>query len=258
MTQRELAAKLKEAGIENAAWEARLLCESLSGEALLEAVNRRTAHEPLQYILGEWHFYREIYEVNEHCLIPRSDTEILVDTAVKMLPNGAHFLDLCTGSGCVAISTLASRADTVATAIDLFPETLDLAARNAKRNGVAARALFLQHDVLTAPPEALARGSFDAILSNPPYIRNDIVPTLQKEVRFEPAAALMGGDDGLDFYRAILEKWCVLLKPQGMLLFEIGYDQAEAILALAPKYGYRATVKKDLGGNDRVAILEKQ
>ena len=126
MTQQEIAAILKAAGIENATWEARLLFEALSGEALTRAVERRKEHYPLQYILGEWYFYRECYEVSEDCLIPRSDTEILVDVAIKMLPNGARFLDLCTGSGCVAISTLANRTDTVAKAVDLFPKTLAL------------------------------------------------------------------------------------------------------------------------------------
>lgn len=257
MTQQEIAAILKAAGIENATWEARLLFEALSGEALTRAVERRKEHYPLQYILGEWYFYRECYEVSEDCLIPRSDTEILVDVAIKMLPNGARFLDLCTGSGCVAISTLANRTDTVAKAVDLFPKTLALAKRNASKNGVGARIDFLCHDVLTPPPEALANGSFDAILSNPPYIQNDIVPTLQREVGFEPSAALRGGTDGLDFYRAILEKWCVLLKPQGLLILEIGYDQGKALQDLAAEFGFSSTVKKDFGGNDRVVILQK-
>ncbi|MBR2465208.1 MAG: peptide chain release factor N(5)-glutamine methyltransferase [Clostridia bacterium] len=257
MTQQEIAARLTAAGIENAAWEARLLCEHLSGEALIQAVARRCEHYPLQYILGEWYFYRECYEVSEDCLIPRSDTEILVDAAIKILPNGARFLDLCTGSGCVAISTLAGRTDTVATAVDLFPKTLALAKRNASKNGVGARVDFICHDVLTPPPASLERSGFDAILSNPPYIQNDIVPTLQREVGFEPSAALMGGADGLDFYRAILEKWCVLLKPQGLLILEIGYDQGKALTDLAAAHGYSCVIKKDFSGNDRIVILQK-
>lgn len=257
MTQQEIAARLTAAGIENAAGEARLLCEHLSGEALIQAVARRCEHYPLQYILGEWYFYRECYEVSEDCLIPRSDTEILVDTAIKMLPNGARFLDLCTGSGCVAISTLASRNDTVAMAVDLFPKTLALAARNANKNGVETRIDFMCHDVRTPPPASLECSSFDAILSNPPYIQNDVVPTLQREVSFEPSAALMGGADGLNFYRAILEKWCVLLKPQGLLILEIGYDQGRALTDLAAAHGYSCAIKKDFGGNDRVVILQK-
>ncbi len=257
MKQQKITEMLRKAGIENAAWEAKLLCEAFEGEALARAADRRCAHYPLQYILGSWAFYREEYEVNEHCLIPRSDTEILVEEAMKKLPSGSRFLDLCTGSGCVAISTLANRPDTTATAIDLFPETLALAARNATRNKTSDRITFLRANVLEEPPGALLHGSFDAILSNPPYIRNDVVSTLQSEVGFEPAAALLGGEDGLDFYRAILEKWCTLLQPEGLVLFEIGYDQGTAIAKLAAQHGFLCTVKKDFGGNDRVAILSR-
>ena len=257
MTEQDIIAKLAAAGIENARGEARLLLEAFSGEALPAAVERRCTRYPLQYILGEWHFYREVYEVNENCLIPRSDTEILVDTAVKMLPNGARFLDLCTGSGCVAISLLANRTDTVGFGVDLFPEAVELAGRNGKKNGVQGRLSLFCHDVLTPPPPSLADARFDAILSNPPYIKNEILPTLQAEVLFEPQAALAGGTDGLDFYLAILEKWCTLLKPGGLVLFEIGYDQGDALVGLAAAHGFTATVGKDLGGNDRVVILKR-
>ncbi|MBQ9801497.1 MAG: peptide chain release factor N(5)-glutamine methyltransferase [Clostridia bacterium] len=258
MNREKITARLLEAGIENAAGEAALLTEAFDNEALTRAVERRCAHYPLQYILGTWDFYRERYKVNEHCLIPRSDTEILVDTAIKMLPNGAHFLDLCTGSGCVAISTLANRPDTVATAIDLFPQTLALATENAQSNNVSARFTPLLANVLEAPPNLLFRDTFAAILSNPPYIRDEVVPTLQQEVAHEPRAALCGGPDGLDFYRAILEKWTALLSRDGAVLFEIGYDQKQDITALAAKYGYTCDVKKDFGGNDRVAILRRR
>lgn len=255
MTLQELTARLRAADIENAAGEAKLLLESFRGEALENAVKRRLSHYPLQYILGEWYFYREVYEVNESCLIPRSDTEILVDEAIKKLCNGARFLDLCTGSGCVAISTLANRPDTTATVVDLFPETLALATRNAARNGVSDRFTPIRYDVLQAPDTKFAAESFDAILSNPPYIPNNVVPTLQTEVGFEPQAALAGGTDGLDFYRAILQNWRKLLRPHGILLFEIGYDQGDTLCQLAAAAGMRCEIKKDYGGLDRVAIL---
>lgn len=248
---------LRAGGIENAELEATLLREAFEGEALSSAVSKRLEHYPLQYILGEWEFYRQRYEVNESCLIPRSDTEILVETAIKMLPNGARFLDICTGSGCIAVSTLAERRDTAASAIDLFPETLRVARRNAARNGVEDRITLLQADALKAPPRELSRGGFDAILSNPPYILESVMPHLQREVLFEPPAALCGGKDGLDFYRAILKEWTSLLNPRGFILFEIGYDQAQAIADLAEKHGFSATVKQDFGGNDRVAVLTK-
>ena len=253
MTQRAaLQERLLQAGVENAEMEARMLCEAFTGEALESAVERRCGGYPLQYILGEWGFWREEYEVSEHCLVPRPDTEHLVEKAIAMLPNGARFLDLCTGSGCVAISTLASRPDATALAVDLFEQTLALAERNAHKNGVADRVEFACADVLCAPT---IQGPFDAILSNPPYIPDAVVPTLSREVQHEPSAALCGGKDGLDFYRAILKKWRPLLAPGGFVLFEIGYDQADALRALAAERGLSAEVFRDYGGNDRVVLL---
>lgn len=243
---------LQEAGIENAAHEARLLTEAFRGEALATAVARRTSREPLQYILGEWGFWRETYEVSPDCLVPRPDTEHLVERAIALLPEGARFADLCTGSGCVAISTLCSRPDTTALAVDLFPRTLALATRNAARNGVAERVQLLQADVLQAPPSV---GEFDAILSNPPYIQRSVVDTLSDEVLREPRAALDGGEDGLDFYRAILTAWRKTLRTGGFFLFEIGYDQGEALRALAREMGLGAEVFRDYGGNDRVVLI---
>ena len=249
----EIKARLLAANVENADLEARMLCEKLAGEALEQAVQKRCTHYPLQYILGEWGFYRESYEVSEHCLVPRPDTEHLVEQAIARLPKGARFLDLCTGSGCVAISTLCSRPDTSAVAVDLFEETLALAARNAVRNGVDARVTFRRADVLAGCEE---EGVYDAILSNPPYIRADVMPTLSDEVKCEPPAALLGGEDGLDFYRAILLKWKKALKRGGFFLFEIGYDQAQDLKALADAHGLCATVFRDYGGNDRVVLLQ--
>lgn len=252
-------AALLAAGFENAAHEARLLCEAFAGAALDAALARRLSHEPLQYILGEWGFWHETYEVNPACLSPRPDTELLVEKAVALLPHGARFLDLCTGSGCVAVSTLASRPDTAAVAVDLFPETLALAARNAARNGVDKRFAPLLADVLAAPAEnVLKLAPFAAILANPPYIPDAVVQTLSPEVRAEPAAALCGGADGLDFYRAILGKWQKLLTSDGFLLLEIGYDQAAAVTALAAQNALMTTVFRDLGGNDRVVYLQKR
>ena len=245
--------RLLAADIENAAWEAKLLCEKFSDDALEEAVQKRLEHYPLQYILGEWEFWRECYEVSEHCLVPRLDTEHLVEQAILRLPQGARFLDLCTGSGCVAISTLCSRPDTSAVAVDLFEQTLALAGRNAVRNSVEERVEFRLADVLAGCAE---ENAYDAILSNPPYIRDDVVPTLSKEVSHEPAAALCGGADGLDFYRAILTKWKKALKRGGFFLFEIGFDQAEDLKKLAAEHQLRATVFRDYGGNDRVVLLQ--
>ena len=257
MNEEQIRLQLEKAGIENARFEARQLVQGCTGAALPLAVEKRCGGYPLQYILGEWDFYRESYEVSEDCLIPRADTELLVEKAVATLPQGARFLDLCTGSGCVAISTLCARPDTTAIGIDLFEGTLSIAERNAVRNGVSDRLALLQADVLQEPPKDLKNRSFAAILSNPPYIRADVMPTLQREVRYEPFAALCGGQDGLDFYRAILDKWTCLLCDGGVVLFEIGYDQKDALIALGKEKGLTVSVFTDLGGNDRVVLMQK-
>ncbi len=271
MTYRELCSRLAAAQIDCADWDAARLIGHFCGADLLSlradpdraynsdaldaAVLRREAREPLQYIIGEWEFYRQTYTVSPACLIPRPDTEILVEEAIKRLPQGAHFADLCTGSGCIAISTLAERPDTRATALEKFPETLALATRNAQTNGVSARFEGLCADVLQTP--AFPDACFDAILSNPPYIATRELKTLSLEVHAEPQAALDGGEDGLLFYRAILKSWARTLRPDGFILFEIGYDQGDALLALAAEHGFCAGVKRDLGGNDRVVYLTK-
>ena len=270
MTYRELCARLEAHHIENADWDAACLLGHFCGADLLSlraapdrnytspdldsAVLRREAHEPLQYVIGEWDFYRQTYTVTPDCLIPRPDTEILVEEAIKLLPRGAHFADLCTGSGCIAVSTLAERGDTRATAFEKFPNTLALAKKNAKRNGVSERFAGVLADVLEPP--ALPDACFDAILSNPPYIATREIEDLSAEVHAEPIAALDGGADGLLFYRAILKNWTRTLKKDGFILFEIGYDQGEALLTLAKSHGFDAIVKRDLGGHDRVVILK--
>ncbi|MBE6554560.1 MAG: peptide chain release factor N(5)-glutamine methyltransferase [Ruminococcaceae bacterium] len=271
MTYREICNRFAAANIDNPEWDAALLLAHFckvsridclanpdtdhASPALAEAVSRRAARYPLQYLLGEWQFYRQTYEVGPDCLIPRSDTELLVETAVRLLPRGAYFADLCTGSGCIAISTLAERPDTRALAVEKFPRTLALAVRNAEKNAVSARFEPLQADVLE--PSFLPHGTrFDAILSNPPYIRPDVIATLAPELAAEPLAALDGGEDGLCFYRAILSVASAHLASTGFLLLEIGYDQAEAVSALAREHHFsNIHVLRDLGGCDRALLL---
>ena len=271
MTYYEICARLEAAGIEDAATDAALLMahfggisaatlpfrrdENVDDARLVRAVERREQHYPLQYLIGEWDFCGQRYEVNEHTLIPRADTECLVEEACRLLPRGARFADLCTGSGCIAVSTLCMRRDTRALAVELFPDTLAVAERNAVRNGVRERVDFLQADVLEPLP--VEEGSLDAILSNPPYIRTEVVATLAPELAYEPSAALDGGGDGLDFYRAILRLHVALLKPQGMIFFEIGYDQGEDLRFLAREHGFDCRIIRDLGGCDRVAVLTR-
>ena len=264
----ELVAALKEGGIDNYRGEAKqLFCHfgsftpldlvgqnpSLDTPLLTDALARRLSGEPLQYILGEAFFYGEVYEVSPDCLIPRPDTEVLVEEALRLLPQGAHVADLCTGSGCIAISTLAHRTDVTAQAYDISKGALAIAQRNAIRNGVSDRVTFHHCDILTEMPQ----GTFSAILSNPPYIASSVVDTLSPEVQREPHIALDGGEDGMDFYRAILEGGKESLTEGGFFLFEIGYDQEDAITALALAHGFACRIVKDYGGNPRVAHLTK-
>ena len=272
MTYRQLCALFQNAKIEDAEWDALCLMEHFLpvspsllraapdrdyvSEALEDAIRRRLAHEPLQYILGEWEFYRQTYEVTPECLIPRSDTEILVETAVRILPNKAKFADLCTGSGCIAISTLAERPDTTSVALEKFPATLALAQRNAQKNGVDTRFCGILEDVLASPIRLAEHAPFDAILSNPPYIPTADIDALSPEVHAEPFVALDGGEDGLIFYRAILKNYSPLLKQDGFFLFEIGFDQAEDLTSLAKELNFaHVRVIRDFGGNDRVVYI---
>ena len=272
MTYRQLCAILQDAKIENAEWDALCLMEhflsvspsllrsapdrNYENESLEDAVRRRLSREPLQYILGEWDFYRQKYEVSPNCLIPRSDTEILVENAIRLLPTRAHFADLCTGSGCIAISTLAERPDTTAVALEKFPVTLVLAMRNATKNRVDNRFCGILEDVLNTPVRIVGHAPFDAILSNPPYIPTADIEELSPEVHAEPMVALDGGNDGLIFYRTILKNYAPLLKEDGFFLFEIGYDQADDLTALAKEHNFaHVRIIRDLGGRDRVVYI---
>ena len=268
---RTLTDALARAGIDEPAYEASLLLERFAGvtyaalmtdrdrlydaTALETAVARRLTREPLQYILGEWEFYGCTFTVTPDCLIPRPDTEILVEAAIRALPKEARIADLCTGSGCIAVATLVHRPDVTADALELYPNTLALATENAARGGVSARFTPIKGDLLGNGVDLLSsRAPYDAILSNPPYIPTADIAALAPEVHREPFAALDGGDDGLLFYRAILRDYAPLVKPGGCILLEIGYDQADALRALAAEYLPNATVEilRDLGGNDRV------
>ncbi len=261
----EIEQRLDAAGISEAKYEARLLASHFEGipvsQLIIEdpeltnvelayAVERREKREPLQYIIGGVDFYREHYKVSPDCLIPRSDTEILVDYAVKNLPKNAIFADLCTGSGCIAVSVLANRPDLSALAFDISENALKIARENAEINGVTARVEFFAQNLLL---EAADIGNAEYILSNPPYIPADVIRGLDAELFFEPKIALDGGEDGLVFYRRMLTDYpCVKA-----FIFEIGYDQAAEITALAEQNGRRAEIIKDFSQNDRLAVLTK-
>ncbi|MGM9682598.1 MAG: peptide chain release factor N(5)-glutamine methyltransferase [Eubacteriales bacterium] len=273
MTYNEICMCLSRAEIENPRSEAAMLicrfCGVTKAELfgmretdfdspeLAEAVEKRCTHYPLQYILGYWDFCHESYRVTQDTLIPRQDTEKLVELAVKLLPPNARFIDLCTGSGCIAISTLASRRDCRAVGVDLFEETVGIAGENAEHNKVGERLGLLCADVLAPESFMDGLGSFDAILSNPPYIETEQISLLAPELNYEPEAALDGGEDGLKFYRVIISEYGKYLSEGGIMLLEIGYDQAKAVGILAQENGFSCEIFKDYGGNDRVAYLQK-
>lgn len=271
---KSLTAALAAVGIDPPAHEAALLLERFAGASratlmtdrdrlyaapeLENAVTRRLSREPLQYILGEWEFFGCDFTVSPHCLVPRPDTELLVETAIRVLPPNARVVDLCTGSGCVAVATLVHRPDVTADALELYPETLKLACENAQRNGVTPRFTPIEADLLKDGASRLSpRAPYDAILSNPPYIPTADIEALSPEVKREPFAALDGGADGLTFYRAILRDYVSLVKPGGHILMEMAYDQAGDLKRLAAEYLPTAAVEilRDLGGNDRVTHI---
>lgn len=223
-------------------------------EEYLEKVRMRAARIPLQQITGEQYFCGLRFLVTKDVLCPRSETELLVEEALAHLGEGAHFLDLCTGSGCIAVSLLCLGRNLWGTAADLSEAALAVAAENAAINGVSGRLELLQGDLFDA-----VSGTFDMIVSNPPYIASDVIPSLMEEVRdHEPLMALDGGPDGLDFYRRILEEAKDHLKDKGYLIVEIGADQGEAVKSMFDDYGYESVrVRKDLAGLDRIVLGQK-
>ena len=268
MILKEAIAFLKNAGVDSAEYDARELFKQFgniktspvtlnasSNEAKLkEAIERRAKREPLQYIIGSVGFYREEYRVTSDCLIPRSDTEILVDYAVKHIPDGELFADLCAGSGCIGISTLANTNETRCVSVDISEKALQLTLENAKRNSVEDRISAVRANLLDDTIELNEK--FFAILSNPPYISREVYHKLEKEIFHEPKIAFVAEQNGLEFYEKLTPFAINRLKPGGFIAFEIGYDQAEDIKSIADKNGCSCKIIKDYSGNDRVAVLE--
>ncbi len=260
---------LAAAGIEEAELDARLLLEEICGtdrNTLLvhgdrnvteeelaqykEMLEKRSAHIPLQQIIGRQSFMGLDFYVDENVLIPRQDTELLVEEALQELHDGMRILDMCTGSGCILLSLLKYSNDCEGIGADISEEALKVAERNRVQLGLE-NAAFIRSDLFEA-----VEGKFDLLVSNPPYICSDVIDTLMPEVReHEPRQALDGSADGLHFYRRILAECRAYLKPGGMLLFEIGYDQGEAVKRLMEENGFlEVEVKKDYGGLDRVVL----
>ena len=223
-------------------------------EKLQKAIKEYENGTPAAYIIGEWEFFGDRYLLNENCLIPRCDTERVVEKLLENLRDAGRLLDLCTGSGCIAISTLKRKPNAVGVAIDISSKALDAAKENALINDVNDRLKFICADIFDKP---LANEKFDVIVSNPPYIPTGELESLDEYVKKEPVIALDGGNDGMDFYNFLVKEYKDNLTENGLFIFEIGYDQQEKIQETAKTHGFECTVTKDYSGNPRVAVLKK-
>lgn len=224
--------------------------EDITQEQMSEyeiALKKRAEHVPLQYIVGETEFMGLRFKVNSSVLIPRQDTETLVEEVLKVISPGMKVLDLCTGSGCIIVSILHNAPDIEGYATDISKQALNVAKENAKLNEAAVD--FERSDLFDN-----VTGTYDVIVSNPPYIKSSEIPALMPEVSvFEPLEALDGKEDGLYFYRKIIEKSGEHLKEGGRIFFEIGYDQGKEVSDLLLQAGFcDIKVIKDLSHNDRV------
>lgn len=267
---------LEQAGIEEAVLDARLLLEYVCKtdrnylfahgdefvsdswkENYVNYINKRAEHIPLQHITGSQEFMGLSFQVNDKVLIPRQDTELLVEEVMLHLHDGMSILDVCTGSGCILLSLLHYSNDCKGIGVDISREALLVAEKNKKNLGLSAE--FLESNLFSAleTDEALEKGGkFDIIVSNPPYIETEVVGTLAEEVKnHEPRLALDGGKDGLDFYRKIVKEAGAYLNRGGMLFLEIGYNQGEAVTKLLKESGFwDVQLKKDYGGLDRIVF----
>lgn len=267
---------LRQSGVEAFSLEAKLLVAGAAGkttaqllrdmslyasnkieDTVTEYIARRLRGEPVAYITGSWEFYGLPIVTTPDVLIPRMDTEKLVDTAKELLTGrkmNARILDLCCGSGCITCAIGHEMPATRLVAIDISANALEVCRRNIAAQKLISRVICMQADALSSPP--LGIGEFDMIVSNPPYIASEEIKTLDVSVKdFEPVWALDGGEDGLKFYKAIIKYWKSLLRQGGYLLFEVGEGQAQAVrdMLSAAGFGYTDTCKDTLG-IDRVVF----
>ena len=220
-------------------------------------LQRRLDGEPIQYILGEQSFYGYDFIVDEHVLIPRFETEELVEKAIKWAKEegATKFIDMCTGSGCIGLTLLKECPNMSGILVDLSTEALKIASRNATRLNLENKVKLIHSDLFDQVPS----GEVDLILSNPPYIVTEVIKGLEAEVRMsEPYMALDGGDDGLIFYRHIIKSAKEFLRIQGLLIVEIGYDQMEQVKKIFSDEGY-SHIKgfQDMSGKDRIVLAKR-
>ena len=265
-----IKSELEKAGFEDFVFEAKQIIKHVTGFSNKEILNnynekldevaentitvflrQRLIHYPLQYILGSWEFYGLKFLMGPGVLVPRADSETVVDTALEFLKDKTNLcvLDLCAGSGCLGISVAKNKSDCAVTMLEKYEE----AARYARKNCLINKAINTRvviGDVLKGDGKDML---YDLIISNPPYLTKDEMNNLQQEVTYEPQTALDGGEDGLDFYRAIAENYKDALNSGGALMFEIGYKQAQAVKEIMTAAGYKnIEVKKDIENRDRV------
>lgn len=267
-----LTEKLTEAGLTNAHWEARELAGCALGinprgridgkaqatpeqiQCIAMLLARRLSHEPLQYIIGEWDFYGRTFDVGPGVLIPRADTETIIDEAKKLFADKTDItiIDLCAGTGCIGITLEKELHTGKVYCVEKYEPAADYLRRNIEKLSSSAEAVL--GDVLeTSAADSLPQA--DLITCNPPYINAEDMERLQKEVAFEPREALAGGKDGFDFYRGIVRIWSSKLTPDGVMLFEIGAGQEDEVMEIMIQAGLRdVRVRRDMAGINRVVM----
>lgn len=265
----KLCAKLTAAGVPDARFDAAELYRLATGRdprlddgpsaaeaaCLSTLAERRAAREPLQYILGEWDFMDFTLKVGPGVLCPRADSEIVCESALTLLQGRERpvVYDLCAGTGCLGLGIMRHSPGALVTCVEKSPEAWQYLTANTAQTGVRT----VQADVFTYYKTLPAEGA-DLIISNPPYLTGAEMRALMPETAQEPAMALDGGADGLDFYRLLTEKYRDAVRPGGWLVLEIGYAQGPAVLALGTACGWvNASCRKDYGGNDRAVLLQK-
>ncbi len=264
--------ELLEFGVEDCVFEAKQIIKHITGYSnaqilshyndkltqfqqnnLIAIMKQRRIRYPLQYIIGKWSFFGREFSVGPGVLIPRADTELLVETSLGLIKGTEkpQIIDLCAGTGCIGISLGLERADSSVTLVEKYPEAARYSAKNIADNK-AFNVSLLNGDVLLGDGNDK---SYDLIVSNPPYITDSDMKKLQPEVEFEPESALKGGEDGCDFYRAIIEKYLPALKKGGHIVFEVGIGEASKVAELLKSAGFsNVGVKKDYGEIDRVVF----
>lgn len=267
---------LRKTGVDSYALEARILTASAAGKTTAELMRdlslytsddivsraeamlrRRLAGEPLAYITGSWEFYGLPMTVTPDVLIPRMDTEVIVDAALEFIRSKGmkvRALDLCCGSGCIACAVAHEMPASRLIAIDISEAAIEICRKNIADNGLSSRIITMNADAAAWPPVGI--GGFDLIISNPPYIESGRLIELDGSVRdYEPLSALDGGEDGLDFYRAIIKHWTITLRPSGRMMFEVGEGQAGTVCDMLLAAGFVSVeTRTDTLGVERVVI----